>query len=286
MIYLHIDVDNLWIYEKEFGVKILSNKEYIYKSSLPLLLKFLDKSGSKATFMIIGKDLELPACRSFCKKAISKGHEIANHSWSHPIFFGKMSFEEKKKEILKAHNAITKTCKIEPVGFRGPGYYQDREIITILEELNYKYDTSVLPGYAEILMSVYANLQKGENRNKTFGRLSYIIKRQKPHTLKNDLIEFPISILPILRLPIHTTFAYFFGEIYQKLILRHVSKKRNYLLYLLHAIDFVDIEIQKTNNPVLPLRTKFEERMKFIEKIIDSMVLANGGPLKTTRNNL
>ncbi len=286
MIFLHVDVDNLWIYEKEFGVKILKDPEFIYTHSLPILLKLLKKSNSKATFMIIGQDLLLPKCRKFCKKAVSEGHEIANHSWSHPVLFGKMSFREKQAQIIKAHEIITKVCKVEPIGFRGPGYYQDKEIIHILGELNYKYDTSILPGYAEILMSLYANLKKGENRNKTFGRTSYVIKGQNPHKLKNGLIEFPISILPILRLPIHTTFAYFFGKRYRNLIIKYFNTKPKYALYLFHAIDFVNLETSDKNHPVIPLRIKFEKRISFLEETLNALVLANGGPLKTSRETI
>src|SRR5437879_258852 len=117
MIQIHVDVDNLWMYEQEFGIPIHSNREYIYSQSLPLFLELLKKTRSKATFMIIGQDLSLRACQGFCRKAIASGHEIANHSWSHPVSFGTMSYEQKKQEILKTHQQIAKVCGKTPVGF-------------------------------------------------------------------------------------------------------------------------------------------------------------------------
>lgn len=292
MINLHVDVDNLWIYEQEYGIAIHKDKEYIYTQSLPDFLHLLRKSQSKATFMIVGKDLELKACRDFCKKAIVEGHEIANHSWNHLVSFGSLSNKKKKSEILKAHKIIIEVCKTSPVGFRGPGYYQNKEIVTILQQLGYTYDASVLPGFAQLLMSTYARMRGGENKNKSFGQLSYILSPRHPYIiirgLKSDetLRELPISTLPFLRLPIHTTFAYAFGAKYQELIFRYIKSKPTYITYLFHAIDFIDLPQRDNNYPLIPLRYSYKDRMNFAKKIINALVLANGGPLKTSRTTL
>ena len=289
MINLHVDVDNLWVYEKEFDIRINKDQEQIYSQALPVLLNLLNKSQSKATFMIVGKDLKLKACQVFCRKAIAEGHEIANHSFDHPISFGTMSYEQKKQQIFKTHQRIAEVCGIKPVGFRGPGYYQDKEIITILQKLNYQYDASVIPGFAQILMSMYAYIKGGENRHKTFGRLNYILDQEHPHIVKglnpnNKLLELPISVLPILRLPMHTTFAYFLGSWYRKLILNYLKSKPKYMLYLFHAIDFVDLPMHVNNHPIIPLRYSFNERINFLEDVLDILVQSNGRGLQTSRS--
>lgn len=291
MIHIHVDVDNLWIYEQEYGITIHKNKEYIYTQSLPIFLRLLKKSRSKATFMIIGKDLELPACRSFCKKAVTAGHEIANHTLNHLISFGSLSYEGKKHQILMAHKKITEVCGKEPVGFRGPGYFQDAEIVTILRKLGYTYDTSVLPGFAQLLMRLYAYLRGGANKYKSFGRSAYIFSPEQPHVIRGmkpneTLPELPISVLPFFRLPIHTTFAYVFGSKYQELILRYLRSEPTYVVYVFHAIDFINLPQQDSNYPVVPLRYSFEQRVSFAEKVINALVMANGGPLKTSRDTL
>jgi len=291
MIHIHIDVDNLWIYEKEYGITICENKEYIYTQSLPAFLSLLKKSQSKATFMIVGKDFELPACRSFCKEAVAKGHEIANHTWDHPVSFKNLLYKEKEKQILKTHKIISKVCGVNPVGFRGPGYYQNKEIVTILRKYGYKYDTSVLPGFAHLLMSIYAYTRGESNKNKSFGRWIHILSPEYPYLIRGNKVnetitELPISVLPYLRLPIHTTFAYAFGQKYQNIIFKYIKSKPKYLVYLFHAIDFVDLPQQNSNHQVVPLRYSFEYRMNYAEKIINALVLANNGPLKTSGSTL
>lgn len=291
MIHIHVDVDNLWIYEQEYGIAIHKNKEYVYTQSLPVFLRLLKTSGSKATFMVIGKDLDLPACRSFCKKAVADGHEIANHTWDHLVSFGSLSYEEKKHQIVQAHKKIAEVCGKKPVGFRGPGYYQNDEIVTILRELGYAYDTSVLPGFAQLLMSVYARVRGGENKHKSFGRSTYMFSSEQPHIVwgikaNETLTELPISVLPFLRLPIHTTFAYVFGSRYQELIVRYLRSKPRYVVYVFHAIDFIDLPQQDINHPVVPLRYSCTYRTRFAKKVIEALVLANGGPLQTSRDAL
>jgi len=290
MILIHVDVDNLWIYEKEFGINLHRKREFIYNQSLPLLLNLLNKTNSKVTFMIVAKDLYLSTCQSFCRMAISQGHEIANHSFSHPISFASFSKEQKIEQITRAHQLITKICGKSPVGFRGPGYYQDNEIINILQKLNYRYDSSVLPGVAQFFMRAYAHFKGGENRIKTFGNKDYFLKQQNPYVISGlntnkKLFELPISVLPFFRIPIHTTFAYFFGQMYRNLIISYLKTKPKYMLYLFHAIDFINLP-KKSNNPIITLRYSHNERINFIKNLLDVMTKSNGGALKTTRDEI
>ena len=62
-------------------------------------------------------------------------------------------------------------------------------------------------------MSIYAHVRGGANKYKSFGRSAYIFSPERPHVIcgikpSETLSELPISVLPFLRLPIHTTFAY------------------------------------------------------------------------------
>ncbi|OGV97421.1 hypothetical protein A2W24_05600 [Microgenomates group bacterium RBG_16_45_19] len=289
MICLHVDVDNLWMYEQEYQINILNDRNYIYREALPRCLDLLKRTNSKATFMMIGRDLELPACQKFCRKAIRAGHEIANHSYSHPISFSTLSLAQKRAEIVKTHQLIKTVCRQAPVGFRSPGYYLDPEIIPMLKKFGYRYDSSVLPGYAQVLMTTYAKIKGGQIQHKSFGRTRDIFSSTKPYPILNtakSVTELPISILPYLKLPIHTTFIYYFGESYRQLVLRYLRSKPEYVMYLMHAIDFVDLPIVTENHPVIPLRLTFNQRMTWIGEIVKALVAANGSPLETTQTQL
>lgn len=273
---VHIDVDNLWVYEQEYGINFRKSPEYIYKQSLPLFLKLLKQHGTHATFMIIGKDLILPACRAFCRSAISQGHEIGNHTWSHPTRFGSFSPEQKRIEILKAHQAITKVCKKPPVGFRGPGYFIDTDIVKILALLRYEYDSSVLPGFTGVGMSFYARWRGGSNKQKSFGRLRDVFSQTAPYVLaqkakQKAVVEYPITVMPWTRLPIHSTFVYLFGSVYQTMVSRYLRHAPKHLVYVFHAIDLVKLSRQSEYNAVITLSKPFSMRRDFVDDALRSI---------------
>lgn len=268
MTQIHVDVDNLWVYENEYGIDLHRDRSLIYTQSLPLALKLFKKNGVKVTFFIIGQDLKLKTCREFCKKAVRAGHKIGNHTWSHSINFGRLSFEEKKLEITKAHTEIFKVTGKRPQIFRGPGYFVDDEVRSILKSLHYRYDSSVLPGFAQILMKTFAMMRGGENKTKIFGRAQDIFSPSTPYT-RGGLTELPISVLPMLHMPIHTTFVYAFGLWYREHVLKFLKSKPKHLIYTFHAIDFIDIPKKSNDFPIIPLRFSLKERVKFMEEVLE-----------------
>ena len=290
MIQIHVDVDNMWVYENAHSIKTPFKKEDIYTKALPIFLNILKKTNSKATFMIIGADLEMKACRDFCKKAITLGHEIGNHSWSHSDNFGQLSHEGKKQEIQKTHTLLTKVCGQKPIGFRGPGYYIDVDSIKILQELGYKYDSSVLPGLSQTLMKLYIQVKNKKGMEKIFKKGKDLMSKHRPYVLsqsrsKGKLWELPISVFPIITIPIHSTFIYFLGPVYKKIIILYLKSKKGYLLYLFHAIDFLE-HPSTPNHPIIPFRYSLEERIAFSSEILNIFVKNNKGSIKTSRELL
>src|SRR5436309_10221795 len=70
----------------------------------PKLLDLLAARHLKATFFVVGQNAaDHP---DILKRAVREGHEIANHSWSHPNL-GKMSDDAVRRELQKTDDAIT-----------------------------------------------------------------------------------------------------------------------------------------------------------------------------------
>ena len=83
----------------------------------PQLLDLLAAHHIKATFFVIGKNaVDHP---EVLQRAVREGHEIGNHSWSHPNF-GKMSDENVRRELKKTDDAITSACGVRPTLMRPP----------------------------------------------------------------------------------------------------------------------------------------------------------------------
>lgn len=104
----------------------------------PKLLDLLKERGIKATFFVIGKCVaENP---DIAKRIVDEGHEIANHSWSHPQLT-KLSPPAFAAEIAQTNDAIEKATGIRPVVMRPPyGAINP----TLTKRLNEEYGLSVI----------------------------------------------------------------------------------------------------------------------------------------------
>ena len=104
----------------------------------PRLLDLLKERGIKATFFVIGKCVtEFP---DIAKRIVDEGHEIANHSWSHPQLT-KLSQPAFDAEISQTNAAIEKATGVRPVTIRPPyGAINP----TLTKRLNEEYGLSVI----------------------------------------------------------------------------------------------------------------------------------------------
>ncbi len=291
MIFVHVDVDNLWNYEKEYGISFGKDEAYIFEDALPRALEFFAKHNIRATFFIVGRDLELESARKFCRDALAFGHAIANHTYSHDALFCEMSYEEKASEIQRCHRAIKDATGYVPVGFRAPGYFFDDNTAKALLSLDYKYDSSVLPGLGVLIMKAY-NFVKGDGRSKgkRFGRARYLFasRRPKPPVFNGvnlGLLNLPISVAPMLRLPSHSTFIYTLGGRYFSLLKRLYKMSPREHVYLFHAIDFADLDNASKSLGVVPsLRLSLGERMSINNEICSMLNECSEGPINTTES--
>src|SRR5213595_2513036 len=101
----------------------------------PKLLDLLAAHHIKATFFVIGENVaEHP---EIVARAAREGHEIANHSWSHPNF-GKMSDESVRRQLQQTDDAIKNATGKRPTLMRPPyGSITAREKHWIHDEFGY-----------------------------------------------------------------------------------------------------------------------------------------------------
>ena len=82
-----------------------------------IILKDLDKRKLRATFFMIGKKAE--AYKSLAKEVADAGHEISNHTYTHPQL-NRLSAKRVEYEIKKAQEVISIATEKEPTWFRPP----------------------------------------------------------------------------------------------------------------------------------------------------------------------
>jgi peptidoglycan/xylan/chitin deacetylase (PgdA/CDA1 family) len=92
----------------------------------PRVLDLLDKYQVKATFCLIGEQIEDNA--KVVRMMTEAGHEVANHTWSHPIDIAGFDQERVDREITKAHRRIAEVTLKNPKFFRSPGGNWSKEV--------------------------------------------------------------------------------------------------------------------------------------------------------------
>lgn len=278
MISIHVDVDNLWVYEEEYRTLADLPYERVYDQALPLLLEAFARFGVKATFFVVGRDFDMQECRDFCRRAVADGHELANHTDTHPVNLHRLGWAEKEAEIRRCGERIAEVTGKKPIGFRAPGYYLDEDIIEILIGNGYVYDASVLPSLLTPLMWYYIVLRGGLPLDKAFGRLrhgfcSQRVLRVPSRTRPGESIyEVPISTVPLFRTPFHSTFVYALG-------LRYFSLARSLLrlfpgnrVYLFHAVDALDYPKDGAlRAKLLPLKWSLPRRLELVGRILSEL---------------
>lgn len=112
-------------------------------------LDVLDKYGVKGTFFTIGAGKEVcydnyyASCSSTYKKIVDRGHTIANHTYSHAIFYGLYSSKQTfindvktQEKLIKNKTGVTTNIVRFPGGSATAGYLK-YGIIEELRKMNY-----------------------------------------------------------------------------------------------------------------------------------------------------
>ena len=115
------------------------------------LLTILKNNDAKATFFLCGSWVD--KYPEEVKKIYEEGHEIGNHSNTHP-HGSQISLEQNKKEIMEVHNKIKDLVGYEMNLYRPPfGEYNDT-VLQAAKELDYhtiQWDIEVLETKIEVL---------------------------------------------------------------------------------------------------------------------------------------
>src|SRR3989338_11036732 len=78
---ISFDMDSWWALLDIKKKSISRKKDFIIKNSVPRIRKLLNKYNIKATFFVLGPDVE--SFPRLYKDLMMDGHEIANHTYSH-----------------------------------------------------------------------------------------------------------------------------------------------------------------------------------------------------------
>lgn len=120
--------------------KTLSIGEYGARRGAGRVLDALDDAGIKSTWMVPGANAAKYSW--LVRSAAERGHEVGNHGYHHENF-GLMRRDEQRDTLLRANEAIERSCGQRPVGFRTPAGDMTAELNGLLLELGFSYSSSM-----------------------------------------------------------------------------------------------------------------------------------------------
>lgn len=132
----------------------------------PLLLNLLNQYKAKATFFLVGKQLE--KYPDIAKQIIAEGHEVGNHTYSHPDL-RKLDDQQLYEELYTMDPMLQSVTGQQPVLFRPPYLYYNDNVLKAAKQLGYKivlcsidsYDYKD-PGVSKIANNVLTDLKQDD----------------------------------------------------------------------------------------------------------------------------
>jgi peptidoglycan/xylan/chitin deacetylase (PgdA/CDA1 family) len=243
---LSVDMDTPADYASFYGWGEARPAADFLAESVPPLLDLLAEHDARATFFCIGREAADPGSRPWLRRIADAGHEIANHTHTHPPAFSTLGRAAKARQIGDAHEALADAVGRAPVGFRAPAYDLDRDTLEILAERGYRYDSSLLPSPFLIPMKMVVRWRARRWKVGLGGwRQGFRSRRPRVHRVAHresakpgELVELPLSVLPWvpgLRLPVYSTITQFLGMRTLRASLALLRRGRWPIHYSLHA---------------------------------------------------
>lgn len=133
------------------------------------ILDLLKQYEAKATFFVVGHRAELYP--ELILRESKEGHELANHTYSHPYFKKNTRSNQIEWEISRTHDILRKITGEKPHLFRPPGGFYNEALVNQSKKAGYltvlwswHQDTKdwKAPGVSRIVRKVLENAQNGD----------------------------------------------------------------------------------------------------------------------------
>jgi hypothetical protein len=202
---------------------------------LEMLLAFCDRTHLKGTIFFAGRFAE--AYPHLVRDCHDRGHQLGTHGWAHGGLendedFRAASYEQQRRWIRQATDAVEKAAGIRPVVFRAPNLSIGETTLRALEHEGYRYDSSI----------------PARRFDMGFGRvhyLKYFWSPLEPYRPSGDdlmmpgespLIEVPPSscLFPINMATLRTL-----GLPMVQRMIRWIGRRSRHLVFYCHPAEFV-----------------------------------------------
>jgi hypothetical protein len=255
---ISFDLDNQWSYMRTHGDAGWESYPSYIAMLLPIVLDLVEQQGLRISVFLVGKDASEARNRDLFREIPRRGHEVGNHSLSHLQWLHKLPDPELEREIAEAEEHIEAACGVRTRGFRGPGFACSVRLLRILARRGYDYDCSTFPTFVGPLARAYyfmsspkMSSEEQEQRQDLFGDVRDGLRPLGGYLWElgegdRDLLEIPVTTMPLLRAPIHMSYVLYLAQRsewlarqYLRTALALCTRTGVELSFLLHPLDFI-----------------------------------------------
>jgi hypothetical protein len=229
---LSLDLDDQWSYMKTHGDAGWESFPSYLDVFVPLVLDALAARGLKLTVFVVGQDAALPRNRQTLEAITAHGHEVGNHSFHHEQWIHLFGPERIRRELAEASDAIAAAAGQRPIGYRGPGFSWNAELLEALAQAGFLYDASTLPTYIGPLARMYyfrrsaVSAEEMEARKDLFGGFAEGRRPVKPYLWRlgsgRTLLEIPVTTVPLVKTPFHLSYLLYLSRFSMALMLAYL----------------------------------------------------------------
>jgi hypothetical protein len=262
-----------------------SGAHAVYDAAVPRLAHFAEAKNFPLTLFAIGQDLARPENARSLRALCDRGHAVENHSFSHRYDLTRLPPKAIEREIEDGALAIEKATGRKPSGFRAPGYAISDAVLDALETVGARFDSSVFPCppyYSAKALVMGAMRLAGRRSHAVLDSPRVLTAPARPyrpgrawHRRGNrPLIELPIQVTPILRLPVIGTSVGLAGPTLARLLAKMCGRER-FVNLELHGMDVLqrsDGDGLERLAPRQPeLRTSLDRRLRALEAFVETL---------------
>ena len=251
-----VDLDPLTAYYQIHGLGTAPAqvRATIMRKVLPRFESLFGELEIPATLFVVGRELQDDeAAQRTLLRMVQCGHELGNHTYSHPYELCRLDEMAISEEICRAHRTIVDVVGEQhaPQGFRSPGYFINAKVARVLLQQGYRYDSSMFPSppyYLAKFAILSAMMLRGRKSAAVLSDPRGLMAPLDPYRLDTErpwqagagpLVELPVSVMPKSRIPaIGTLFAAGPRWLTQHVI--GAMRERRFYNFELHGIDLAD----------------------------------------------
>lgn len=267
-----VDLDPVDLHLVGYGFPDLPPDPLVYAAALPRLLELFAAAGIRATLFCVGRDAAAHA-RGLAA-AVAAGHELASHTWSHPIRFQRLPGSRHRAELADSRRALEDAGGGPVVGFRAPNFDMHPKLVPRLVAAGYRYDAS---GYPSPILASARLVLMLKSRDKgsvlrlkpwpfTWRRAPYVWRARGA-----EVMEFPMAVTPVLRIPVYHTLSYYGGERGFLRRLDGFARRGEMLSYVLHGVDALGLREDRVDPRLAPhpgLSRPLAEKLALLGRVL------------------